>query len=257
MAGWAVAAPLPASITMSIDVLDGNDPGAPSPTGLVVVDVGVDVSANDWFVSAAIVGRTFNGATLEYGLYPDPNNPLPTFLPPGLDNRFVSFGSAAYGRNDPPRFAPAGTIAEQTIGIVGDQPYPTFLPDEVGAGYFAIPLFAPSHPDAPRGRDGYIARVALDITGVELPGASDPGNYRIFTPGQVPAGFEPVFLSDPWQGLQFGTYVFSNYSPNNSFAQNWGVYVPEPHSMGALLVGSLVVIRRARTVCSMQVRQNV
>jgi len=92
-AGWTVAAPLSASITMSIDVLDGNDPGAPAPVGLVVVDVGVDLSADDWLVSAGVIGRTFNGATLIYGENPDPNFPGPTFRPPGLDNRFVSFGS--------------------------------------------------------------------------------------------------------------------------------------------------------------------
>jgi len=225
---------------MSIDVLDGNDPGAPSPAGMVVVDVGVDVSSNDWFVSAGIVGRTFNGATLQYGLFPDP--PIPSFLPPGLDNRFVSFGSAAYGRNDPPRFAPAGTVAEQTIGIVGDQPYPTFLPDELGAGYVAIPPFAPGNPDAPVGRDGYIARVALDITGVGLPGASEVANYRIFTPGQEPGGYSPVFISEPLQGLNFGTIVFGNNFPDE-IGQNWGIYVPEPSSAALLSLAALVLVR--------------
>src|SRR4026208_1212730 len=90
---WVIAPPVSASITMSVDVLDGIDPGAPAPAGLVIVDISVDVSTNDWFVSAGIVGQTFNGATLVYGPNNDPNLPRPTFRPPGLDNRYVSFGS--------------------------------------------------------------------------------------------------------------------------------------------------------------------
>ncbi|MBI5863962.1 MAG: hypothetical protein HZB38_05560, partial [Planctomycetes bacterium] len=62
LASWLAATPLHASITMSFDVLDGADPGAPSPPGLVVVDLAVQVSQDDAFHAAGIFALTSNGA---------------------------------------------------------------------------------------------------------------------------------------------------------------------------------------------------
>src|SRR5262249_49083955 len=153
-----------------------------------------------------ITGRTLNGAALIYA--GDPNM---VFRPPaGLDH-FVTFGSAAYARNAPARFHPAGTVAEQTIQFDGGYDPPTAVPrfraNEINVAYSTFPGGFGS-PDLPFGRDGYVLRIALDVSQVQLPGGMEPGNYRLFDPAQVPFGYQPVFLSQPvspgtmW-GMQF------------------------------------------------------
>lgn len=244
----ALAAASSAGIVLSpIDVLDGVDPGAPSPAGTIVVDIGVDVTADDWFAVAAIAGRTYNGAALLYERSSDPNHPHEVvFSPPGVHNRFVSFGSAAYGRNDAPRFAPAGTVAEQTIAVLGaytpPELNPRLRPDLIDVVYFAVPPAAgPNDPAAPRGRDGFVMRLCFDVTLVNVPGAGDPSAYRVFLPGDEPAGYLPVFISQA-DGFPHGTVVASQVEQQLT-GRDWGLYVPEPLSHSIFLAGAFVLLR--------------
>lgn len=243
----AIATPLQASITMSIDILDASDPGGPAPAGMVIVDIAVDVSDSDWFMTAGIIGNTFNGAELVYGARNDPNNPGPSFRPPGINNRFVSFGSAAYGRNDAPRFEPAGTVAEPTIAFLGAYlggPVAILQPDWVNIAYYAFPLpQSGSDPNAPRGHDGWVMRLALDTSAVSIPGADDPAVYRVFAPDEVPSGYEPVFLSDGY-GSSLGTIVYG--WTGVSSGQNWGLYVPDPPT-GLLSIMALLLLTMRRS----------
>lgn len=233
----AIATPLHASITMSIDILDASDPGGPAPAGMVIVDVGVDVSADDYLFSAGIYGETHNGASILYGESQDPNNPGHSVLPPGVNNRFVTFGSAAFGRDDPPRFAPAGTIAKQTISPTSyflPGPLAALYPNWIDFGFWAYPIVPPGDPSAPRGRDGFVFRLALDVNSVSIPGAGDPANYRICELGMEPSGYDPVFTSGMGHPSMHGTGVWSNLQ-GEQVGQDWGLYVPEPTS-GALLL---------------------
>lgn len=233
-----------ADISMSLDILDSGDPGGPAPAGLVVVDVAVDVSNTDWFVAGAIYAETANGAQFVYA------SGAPPFRPPGLAEPFVSFGSAAYGRDSAARFAPAGTIAEQSIALAGSYiagGSAIFLPTYIDVGFFSSPVASPSEPQAPRGRDGYVMRIALDVSGVAIPGADNPEDYRIFAPGSVPNGYEPVLISDPEVTTDAGTIVGSLSHPS-PVGQNWGLYVPEPGTLVLFLAVGVVVCRRRSTI---------
>lgn len=183
------------------DILDASDPGGPAPAGLVVVDFSIEVSADDWFVAGYVTGVTANGATLRYGTTP--------FLPPGPANPFVTFGSAAYSRNDPARFAPAGTVAKPSIfapvGYDPATPFPQFEPNLANVAFGTTPPGNLNDPDTPLGRDGSIVRIALDITAVPIIGADDPFNCRIFQPGQEPPGYLPVFVSHASRADHLGT----------------------------------------------------
>lgn len=223
----AVTPPSPASITMSLDILDGEEPGAPAPPGLVVVDVSVDVSKNDFFVGAAITGTVANGATLVYG-------GSPRFRPPGLNNRHVSFGSFSYGRNDAPRFAPAGTEEEPTI-VVSPAGYdPPGSNSATPTMLNLIYIISPISESTPRGRDGFVMRLVFDIGNVALPGGEEPANYRIFLRNQEPPGYQPVFMShSPSYGP--GTSV-SSLEVQTPIGVSWGLYVPEPSTFWMLIL---------------------
>lgn len=238
IAALAAASVARASITMSLDILDAGDPGGPPPVDRLVVDIFVDVSAQEYFTLGAIRGVTDWGATLIYS-----EGPIAPFYPPEDSDHHTTFGSAAYERDSAARYAPAGTIAEQGIlPAVGYDPpsaFPIFDPNLINVGYFAFPFVSLGHPDAPAGRDGWTLRIALDTTHVKLPGSHDNANYRIFTPGQEPPGYEAIFLSEG--GLtDIGTYMEAQSTARA--VRNWGVYVPEP-STGILFLLALAVLR--------------
>src|SRR5204862_182587 len=97
-----------ATIAVSFDILDASEPGGPAPPGRLVVDAFLDFSADSYLTAAGVTGRSLNGATLIYN-----SEPTLAFLPPGLTDHYVTFGSAAYGRAGGNRFAPQGTVALQ------------------------------------------------------------------------------------------------------------------------------------------------
>ncbi|MBI5865191.1 MAG: hypothetical protein HZB38_11915 [Planctomycetes bacterium] len=223
----------------SVDILDVSDPGGPAPAGLVVVDFSIEVSADDWFVAGFVTGVTANGAVLRYGATP--------FLPPGIANPYVTFGSAAYGRNDAARFAPSGTVAEQSIfaptGYDPATPFPQFESGLVNVAFGPTPPGDRNNPDTPFGRDGSIVRIAVDISSVPIPGADNVVNYHIFEPGHEPAGFLPVFISRASRTSHFGSAAQGLFPPAILPGLNWGVYVPEP-SAGLLVLLAVAAFRQ-------------
>lgn len=232
------------SITLgSIDILDSSDTGGPPPAGLLVIDTSIEVSENDRFVQCSIVGRTSHGASLVYAPMSDPND---VFLPPGSAQRFVTFGSAAYGRDDTARYSPSGTVVEPTIATStayeSGAGLARFSSSEIDAVYFPTP------PGGRTGEDGFVLRVALDISGVSIAGGQEAENYRIFTPGSEPPGYLPVFLSDnirsdpPFGGIM----VLGVDGLPGASGRDWGVYVPEPASATYLLVVAMAIVARRR-----------
>lgn len=231
---------LSADVSLSLDILDASDPGGPSPAGLLVVDAAVDVSADRFLAAAGIVARSQNGASFVYSSS-DPNTP---FLPPGAGQRFVTFGSAPYGRDDAARFAPAGTPEQPTI-VVG-----TAWSGGVPQGYFRSSIvntvwFSAPWSDHLLGRDGYVLRLVLDISGVALPGADDIANYRIFRIGDEPPGYSPVLLSE-YPGEPGGIELQTGFDFEVARI-DWGVYVPEPSGWLVLMLVSCC--RRFRCRC--------
>src|SRR6185295_8097341 len=83
----AIGAPAAlAQVTVSVDRLDGSEPGTPVPANLVVIDVFVDVATTDVWTAAGMRGLAFNGATL---VYAGAGGPL-SLINPGLGSRFVT-----------------------------------------------------------------------------------------------------------------------------------------------------------------------
>jgi hypothetical protein len=221
---------------ISIDILDANDPGGPAPSSLVVVDLAIDVRSDLSFGGVDVRAGAGNGATLVYSSVQWDE----VFFPPGSGNPFVTFGSAPYPRDAIVRFSPAGTPEEPSIRRFGaTHPIPVFAPTILDVAYIPDPYSPPDLLD----RDGYFLRVALNITGVQIEGGQDAANYRIFTLGDEPPGFLPVFVGR----------TIAGFDPAGSAGMDWGVYVPEPGTAGVMLLGTLLLIgisRRARQRCS-------
>src|ERR1051325_4220069 len=95
----ALALEARASIAVSVDLLDPTDGiSMPFPgSGIVCVDVLVDVSDGDTFTVGGLRGVALNGASLVYA--PDPNVPKPP--PP---SPFITFFTIPRGRDAPNRY---------------------------------------------------------------------------------------------------------------------------------------------------------
>src|SRR5688572_16327969 len=178
----ALAQPAMGSVTVSVDVLDPSDGGAQPPAGVIVVDVFVDVSADDNWTAGGFRGRTTGNVRILYAS--DPNNGMPMLSSPGAQNRFVTFCSQARARdangrfnnsgaNTAGRYCPAGLTA--TAG-----------PGEINVAWYRVP----PGPTAD-GVDGYVFRLAL---GVEV-ACTTFGDPQIFPIGQAPFNFFPLFES--------------------------------------------------------------
>lgn len=228
-----------ADLTLSVDILDAGDPGGPAPTGLLIIDVHLETTADDGFRLAAVRGDTSHGATFVYAPTADPN--APRFVPPGTEHRFSTFGSVPYPRDGVQRYAPAGTLEEPTI-LTSTQYYPGHPRPQFDPTVLSV-VYYPRPSGIQYGQDGYILRIALDIEEVDIPGGNDPENYRIFAPGHEPAGFVPIMISTTppeWPG---GTFVAGNEQILSTVSLDWGVYVPEPSTIFPFVI---LVIRYSR-----------
>ncbi|HEX5051937.1 MAG TPA: hypothetical protein VFZ65_09210 [Planctomycetota bacterium] len=207
---WSIYAnPMP-SVVLSVDRLDGADPGAPAPANLVVVDVFADVAPTDTWTASGLRATTANGAVLRYGA----GNAL---VNPGLADRFVTCVSKPLARNANARFNAAAAAVAGRYDPTG--PIATATTAEVNVAWFASPPATATSPSV----DGYIARVVIDIGGVV---GIDPATI-VVAPGLPPAGTVALLVSQPAPASSAvaGT-VAATFDVPTLMGTNWCVYAP-------------------------------
>lgn len=212
---FAVAAPAAASITPTLDKLDASDGIPLPPSHLVVIDLQVEVTADDAWAATGIYGEPANGVRIAFAQ--DPNSGGPLFTAPGADNRFVTFFSKPRDRDAANRFGTGAAILP--LGYSGP-PIPRLRPTLVDVG-------AAEMTQGPLGRSGYVARVALDLSWADNP-AFRQDSTNIVVALTAPSNSVPLFRS---QYLNIGTFVASRNNFSRAF--NWGVYgiIPEPATL--------------------------
>lgn len=224
----AAAAVANADVSLSVSELSG------LPAGLVGADVLVTVAPTaDWWTVGGIAGSTnVAGASHVYAL--DPNTSAPILTAPGGSGTpgpavsFVNlprdqFSTKRFGANGaaniagaylPPAPAPIGTDSEFNVAFL------QFPPSTTGADV----------PDV-----GAIARVVLDISGVDLGGPiSDVYVGSQQNPNDVLLASYNVASAtkntpSPLSTLDFGFYA---------------VVIPEPASLALIALGGLMALRR-------------
>src|SRR4029453_18258923 len=110
MLAAAAAGAANAQVALSVDRLDGADPGAPAPAGLVVFDVLADVAPTDPWTATGLRASLANGAVLVYGAgnaLVNPSLPDPEEPPLPIDP-FVTCVSKPLARAASGRFLNAG-----------------------------------------------------------------------------------------------------------------------------------------------------
>ena len=217
------------SITMSIDKLDPSDGLPLPPANIVVADVFVDVSDDQAWAGGGIFGSTtaFGGAGAR--LVRLTHNETPVFTAPGAENRFVTFVNRPRDRDSDERFGPDGAV-----GVDGHPSGPaTPVLDEstISLVWYRLPPVPP--PPSEIGRDGYVVRIAVDLTNVVDPAfRTDSENIIVAT--SPPPGALILFqsIASPEGGTFVNTYGF------DSDQTDWGIYgVPEPATGFILLLG--------------------
>jgi hypothetical protein len=210
---------LSASVILSIDKLDPSDGIALPAAHIAIIDIFVDVSPNDAWSVGGFSGRAENGARFVYDL--DPNSQVvPTA--PGMDHRFVTFFSEPSERDADARFAQDAAVAN-----LGGNCYqwPWFSLLEAHFGFIGIP---PPNPQTPS-RDGYIARIALDLSQVREP-LLRTDSARLVVASTPPAGGIPLLMSDCSAGgwSSHGT-VAATFDAPPLVGFDWGLYgIPRP-----------------------------
>lgn len=205
------------------------------------MDIYFDVVPTDVWTAAGIRAVTQAGATIIY-CDEDPNTQgiQPTLFNGGIANKFATMLSKPRGREAPARFTNGG---EGAAGAY-DPPAasPVTIANQLNVVYFANPLETPSSPAV----DGYIARIAIDITEVKERPAFPIDQYPNWGAGPisfVPHGAVVVLRSVP-QNQVGDTATATSDVPQLSFI-SWAVwYTPEPTSITLLVLGGLAARRR-------------
>lgn len=141
----------PASVSITVDVLDESDGGPQPPGSILIVDVMVDVSPNDVWVAGGVFMTTVNGAIVRYA---HDANGQPAVLNPGADDPFVTCFSRPRPRNGSERFTNARAILQPRAPFGAN----VFTPDEVDVIWASSPPPTFSSPSV----DGAIARIAIE-----------------------------------------------------------------------------------------------
>jgi hypothetical protein len=164
-------------VSISYDKLDGADPGfVDVPGHLVIVDVYIDVAPTDAWTVAGISGHTENSALLQY-------QAGGALLSPGAGQRYVTFVSAPHPRNATARFTDGGVSLVGGLCVGGV----TATATNLNAAWFALPPPSQGSPSV----DGYITRLALDISGTPFTAAQ----CGVYDPADPPFGV-PLFIAD-------------------------------------------------------------
>lgn len=227
--------------TVLVDVLEPAETSGTIPANTRIVDVFFDVAASDVWQGGGIRAAAENGATLIY-FDSDVNTPglQPGLINGGTANKFTTMISRPRGRDAAERFTNAGVAAIGAYDPAGSSPETT--PNLLNVAYLASP---PKTPGSGSG-DGYIARIAVDISNVPpIPGwdINDYNNWGAGPIGSIPSSSWVVLRST---GLTQpgGTATATFDVPALNFT-NWAMwFAPEPTSLTLLALGGLAAIRR-------------
>ena len=237
---FATAAAMAASAmalaqTATVDLLNPAETSGTIPANTRIVDVFCDVSSTDVWTAAGIRALTENGATIIY-FDGDLNTPgmQPGLFNGGTANKFTTMLSKPRNRDGAGRFTNAGAAAAG--GYDPALPAPQTEANLLNVSYFASPPESSGSPSV----DGYIARIAVDVSGV----TGAPGDYAPWGAGplaSIPAGATVVLRS---VGLnQPGGTATADFE-NLNFT-SWAMwFIPEPTPLALLALGCLAAIRR-------------
>lgn len=213
-----------ADLAWHADKLDPADGIPMPPPNLAIIDVGVEIDATDYFFSEGIRATLPTGGRLLYA-YDENGNVLSTA--PGSNSRFVTFASKPRQRNADGRFGAGAGIGVQgrwcTFGEI-----PWFFDNQIEASW--------AGPDTVLGRDGYVMRIAIDLSQVQ------DERFRVDSDNIVVATQQPqdsiVIFETNCSQHDGGFYVYSNIDNNWG---NFGVYgvIPEPSTLSLLLISSI------------------
>ena len=223
--------------TATVDLLDPAETTGTIPANTRIVDIFFNVVPTDVWTAAGIRAVTENGATIIY-FDSDLNTPgtQPGLLNGGTANKFTTMLSKPRNRDDAGRFTNAGAAAAGTYDPGGGAP--ATLPNMLNVAYFANPPETPSSPSF----DGYIARIAVDVSGV----AGAPADYGPWFAGplaSVPAD-AVVVLRSVGANQVGGTATATFDVPQLGFT-SWAMwFIPEPTSLALLALGGLAATRR-------------
>lgn len=202
-----------ASINLIADKLDAEDGAMMPPGNIVVVDVFVDVSSGDAWEESDLLGLTYNsGARLVYPV--DPNFPL-RITAPGPDQRFVTFVSTPQPRDSDDRFGAAGETFIAGV-YCGGGANPRLEVSLVNVSYALL------HPQPQIGVDGYVARIAMDLSQVVDPRFRVDSERIVVAPSQPPGSvrlFETRGCGGDTAGMVAGSW-FGGYPVSIDF----GIY---------------------------------
>lgn len=224
----------------SVDLLEPAETSGTIPSEVRIVDIYFDVASTDTWTAAGLRALTETGAAI---IYFDANSVTPGIQPGlfsgGTDNRFTTMLSKPRNRDAADRFENGGAIA---VSGYDPQGGPITSPSFLNVSYFANPPESRLSPSV----DGYIARIAVDISNVPPISGADIDDYNNWGAGPI-ASIPPnssVVLRSAGFNEPGGTATVTFDVPAPAFS-NWAMwYVPEPMMHGLLALGGLAAIRR-------------
>ena len=225
-------------VSVFVDLLSPADDGFDGlPQTIRCVDVFVDVATTDVWTAAGIRVVAENGGVLRYA-DGETNTPglQPGLINPGFEHRFYTSLSKPRNRNAVGRFENAG--AAIAGGYDPPAQYPTTDPGVLSVAYFCSPPATSGSPSV----DGYIARIAVDISGTGLP--EDYGGWGVSLITAIPPS-ATVVLRSVGVDQPFGTAVASfDLAALNGIS--WALWwIPEPASALSTIATAVFFARSA------------
>ena len=225
----------------SVDLLNPAETTGTIPANTRIVDIYFDVAATDTWTATGIRAIAENGASITY-FDSDLNTPgtQPGLFNGGIANKFTTMLSKPRARDAADRFTNAAIAPFASYDPFG--PAPIALPNEFNVAYHSSPPETSGSPSV----DGYIARIAIDVSSVPpIPGVdiNDYNNWGAGPIETIPLN-SSVVLRSSGSGQPGGTATATFDVPALNFT-NWAMwYVPEPTSLALLALGGLAAIRR-------------